>query len=304
MRVLVADKVEEALINRLEGRFQVDYFPGISRDDLIGIIGEYDVLVVRSRTKVDKELLDRGKRLKLVARAGVGLDNIDVEYAVGKGIKVVNAPGAPAPSVAELTVGLMISVARRIPNYVQAVKSGEWPKGLYGGVELSGKVLGIVGFGRIGRQVAKIARSLDMDILTYDVVDVSDHAREYGVKVVGLMELLRDSHVITLHVPLTRETYHMLNDETLKMVRDGAIIINTSRGEVIDAAALLRHIDRFWGVGLDVLEHEPPKTEEERELLRHPKVIVTPHVGSETREAQLRIAEELAERIVEEVGRP
>lgn len=301
MRVLVADKVEDLLVERLRERLDVDYLPGISRDDLINIIGNYDILIVRGRTRVDRELLDRGERIRLVARAGVGLDNIDVEYAVSKGIKIVNAPVAPAPSVAELTIGLMISVARRIPVYVQAVKSGEWPKGLYGGIELSGKVLGVIGFGRIGRQVASIARAMGMTVLAYDIADVSLYAKDHDVKVVELNELLMNSHVISLHVPLTRETYRMLNDETLRIVRDGAIIVNTSRGEVIDSAALLKHIDRLWGVGLDVLEHEPPKTEEERALLKHPKVFVTPHIGSETREAQMRIAEELATRILEEI---
>ncbi len=300
MRVLVADKVEDILVERLKEKFHVDYLPDISRNDLIKIISDYDILIVRGRTKVDRELLDKGKRIRLVARAGVGLDNIDVEYAVSKGIKIVNAPAAPTPSVAELAIGLMITVARRIPIYVQAVKSGEWPKGLYGGMELSGKVLGVIGFGRIGRHVAGIARAMGMTVLTYDVADVSKYAQDYGVRVVELDELLMSSHVISLHVPLTRETYHMMNDETLRIVRDGAIIVNTSRGEVIDAAALLKHIDRLWGVGLDVLEHEPPKTEEERALLRHPKVFITPHIGSETREAQLRIAEELAMRVIEE----
>jgi len=259
--------------------------------------------VVRSRTRVDKELLNAGRRLRLVARAGVGLDNIDVEYALSKGVGVVNTPNSPARSVGELTIGLMISVARLIPRQDQLVKSGEWPKGRYLGVELFGKTLGVVGFGRIGRYVAKIAKCMGMRVIAYDIADVSKYAEELGVELVDFETLFRTSDVISLHVPLTPRTYHMVNDDALKLVKDGAMLINTSRGEVIDTRALLNHLDRLWGVGLDVLEHEPPRTEYDVKLVRHEKVVVTPHIGSETFEAQERIAHELVENIVEALER-
>jgi len=282
---------------------RADVRPGIAREELLKVVGDYDILIFRGRLKIDKEVIDAGRNLKILARYGVGLDNVDIEYAVKRGISVVNAPNAPARSVAELTIGLMFAVARRIPLLSSKVKAGEWPKGKYVGIELFGKTLGVVGFGRIGKAVAQAARGLGMDILAYDVIDVKDEVEKIGGRQVSLEELLRRSDVISLHVPLTPATYRLLNDERLALVKDGAIIVNTSRGEVIDHEALLKHLDRLWGVGLDVLPEEPPRSETLRQLISHEKVVVTPHVGSETFEAMRRLAEELADNIEEVVKR-
>jgi len=304
MSALIADAVDPLIVERLKKMgIRADVRPGISREELLKVVGDYNILIFRGRLKIDKEVIDAGRNLKILARYGVGLDNVDVEYAVKRGISVVNAPNAPARSVAELTIGLVFAVARRIPLLSSKVKAGEWPKGKYVGIELFGKTLGVVGLGRIGKAVAQAARGLGMDILAYDVIDVKDEVEKIGGRQVSLEELLRRSDVISLHVPLTPATYRLLNDERLALVKDGAIIVNTSRGEVIDHEALLKHLDRLWGVGLDVLPEEPPKSETLLQLISHEKVVVTPHVGSETFEAMRRLAEELADNIEEVVKR-
>ncbi|MEZ0248294.1 MAG: D-2-hydroxyacid dehydrogenase [Thermoproteus sp.] len=304
MRVLVADQTSEKLIERLRGGgLEVDYKPGVPREELLKAIEGYEILIVRSRTKVDKEVIDRGTRLKIVARYGVGLDNIAVEYAIKRGIAVVNAPNAPTRSAAELALGLMLALARRIPLLVGEVKTGGWPKGKYVGRELYGKTLGVVGFGRIGRTVAQYATALGMRVIASDVIDVSAEAAKMGAAQVPLERLLAESDVVSLHVPLTPSTYKLLDDDRLSLLKDGAMLVNTSRGEVIDVDALLKHIDRLWGVALDVLPEEPPKSEKLLKLLAHEKVIATPHVGSETQEAYDRLAEELALNILEAVKR-
>lgn len=304
MRVLVADQTSDKLLERLRGGgLEVDYRPGIPRDELLKVVEGYEVLVVRSRTKVNREVIDRGTRLKVVARYGVGLDNIEVDYAIKRGIAVINAPNAPTRSAAELTIGLMIALARRIPVLDREVKAGGWPKGKYVGRELYGKRLGVVGFGRIGRTVAQYAAALGMEVVASDVIDVSAEAAKIGARQVPLERLLAESDVVTLHVPLTPGTYRLMDDARLSLLRDGAMLINTSRGEVVDVDALARHIDRLWGVALDVLPEEPPRSERLLRLLSHEKVIATPHVGSETYEAYDRLAEELALNILEAVKR-
>jgi D-3-phosphoglycerate dehydrogenase len=304
MRALVIDSVDPLLKERLEKMgVTVDMRPGIPREELLRIVGNYDILVFRGRLKIDREVIDAGSSLRVLARYGVGLDNVDVEYAVKRGVAVVSAPNAPAQSVAELAIGLMVAVARRIPLLSERVKRGEWPKGRYIGVELSGRTLGVIGFGRIGRRVAQIARGIGMRILAHDIIDVSTDVKKLGGEQVPLETVLRESDVISLHVPLTPDTYKLLNAERLALVRDNAIIVNTSRGEVVDYEALLKHIDRLWGVGLDVLPEEPPRSQYLRQLLAHEKVVVTPHVGSETYEAMRRLAEELAMNIEEVVAR-
>nr|WP_244403870.1 D-2-hydroxyacid dehydrogenase [Pyrolobus fumarii] len=306
MKVLVTDPVDKLLLGILEKHgLQVDYRPGVPREELLKIIGDYDILVVRSRTKVDREVIDRGEKLKVIARAGVGLDNIDVQHAIEKGIKVVNAPGAAAQSVAELTIGLLIAAARFFKAHIVSLERREWSKGRWTGVELSGKTLGVIGFGRIGYRVAKIARGLGMRVLAYDVVDASDRAREIGAEFTRDLDVvLRESDAITLHVPLTKETYHLIDRDALEKMKDGVIIVNTSRGPVIDTKALLEYLEsgKVFAAALDVLEHEPPKEEWEWRLVHHPRVIVTPHIGAETREAKRRVAEETAYAILEALG--
>jgi D-3-phosphoglycerate dehydrogenase len=304
MSALIVDNVDPLIKERLERiGIKVNLRPGISKEELVKIVKDYNILIFRGRLKIDKEVIDAGTNLKILARYGVGLDNVDVEYAVKKGIAVVSAPRAPTQSVAELTLGLMLAVARRIPLLDIKVKGGEWPKGKYIGIELGGKTLGVMGFGRIGKAVAHMARGIGMRILATDVIDVSADVEKIGGKQVPLEQLLKESDVVSIHVSLTPETYRLLNAERLALLKDNAILINTSRGEVIDHEALLQHLDRLWGVGLDVLPEEPPKNPQLRKLVTHEKVVVTPHVGSETYEAMRRLAEELASNIEEVVSR-
>lgn len=279
----------------------VDYRPGISKEQLLDIIEGYDILVFRGRLRVNREIIDAGPNLTVLARYGVGLDNVDVNYALERGIAVVNAPNASCTSVAELTIGLLLSVYRNIYVLVDMVKRGEWPKGRFIGRELHGKNLGVVGFGRIGSKVAEYARALGMNILAYDVRDISREAERTGAARADLETLLENSDAVTIHVQLTPLTHHMLNNRTLSMIADNAVIVNTSRGEVIDTKALLDHLDRLGGVALDVLEQEPPGDEIYKRLIGHPKVIVTPHVGAETAEAMERIADELLQNILEAI---
>uniref|UniRef100_A0A7C4FFH2 3-phosphoglycerate dehydrogenase n=1 Tax=Ignisphaera aggregans TaxID=334771 RepID=A0A7C4FFH2_9CREN len=302
-RVLVVDRVSQKFLSSLDSnRFEVCYRPGIPLEELLNIVQDYHVLVFRGRLKIGKEVIDRGANLKVLARYGIGLDNVDVEYAVKKGIAVVNAPKASAISVAELTLALMLIVFRRLYSFIHEVKGGGWPKGKYLGRELYGKSIGIIGFGKIGSRVAHYANALGMRVLVYDVRDVSQEVAKLGGKQVEFEKLLNEADAISLHVPLTPLTWHMINDRTLSLIRDGGVLVNTSRGEVVDTHALLKHVDRLGGVALDVLEQEPPRDEHLWKLITHPKVIVTPHIGAETEEALDRIAEELARNIMEAVN--
>jgi D-3-phosphoglycerate dehydrogenase len=256
---------------------------------------------VRSRTRVDAEVIGAGARgrLRVIARAGVGLDNIDVEAARRHGILVVNAAEAPVESVAELTVGLMIAAARRVVELNGKLREGVWAKEY--GFELYGKTLLIVGFGRIGRRVAQLTRALGMRVLAYDVVDVSEHAARLGVKVIdNLCEGLAEADVVSLHVPLTRDTWHMINSKTLRCFKRGTILVNTARGAVVDTEAVLAALEdgTLYAYAADVLEHEPPG-ELEMKLVRHPRAIITPHIGSQTFEAQERIARVIAEKLAD-----
>jgi len=298
---LITDTVDEELISELVSRgLDVDYRPGIRRDELLQIVQNYDVLIVRSRTKVDKEVIDRARKLRIIARAGVGLDNIDVEYARNRGIQVINTPEGPTESVAELTIGLMIAAARYITTFDRLVKEGKWPKGKYVGFELQGKTLGIIGLGRIGSRVAEIAKVIGMHIIAYDVADVKERAEKLGIDLARTLdEMLPKCDVVTLHVPLTKTTYRMISKREFDLMKDGVIFINTSRGEIVDTKALLEALKsgKIGVAALDVLENEPPREEWELELVRHPRVIVTPHIGSETYEARRRIAKLLADKV-------
>ena len=300
IRVLITDKVHQSLIEMLEKNgFRVDYKPGIEASKLMKIIGEYDAIVVRSRTKVTREIIEAAKKLKLIARAGIGLDNIDLVAAREKGIEVVNAPEGSTESVAELTIGLMIAAARRIMELNLELRQGRWVKDY--GIELFGKNLFIIGFGRIGRRVAELASILGMNIYVYDVVDVTAYAKKLRANVVRSIEQgLSIADVVTLHVPLTEDTYHMINFNTIKMFKRGAILVNTARGAVVDCEAVLWGLEDgiLYAYAADVLENEPPKTVCEQKLIQHPRVIVTPHIGAQTREAQHRIATIIAEKII------
>jgi len=299
-RVLVCDPICEEGIEKLRrAGFDVDVNPGISAEELRSVVSKYDVLVVRSRTKVTREVLDAGVRLKIVARAGSGTDNIDVKAAEERGVKVLNTPEASAFAVAELTIGLLLSLARRIPSADRLMKEGKWAKKEFCGWELRGKVLGVVGLGNIGEKVAKIAKALGMKILiTKRTPPPSELLKELEAEFVPLQDLLKRSDVVTLHIPLTPKTYHFIGEKEIELMKDGAFLINTSRGAVVDEKALLRALQsgKLGGAALDVYKVEPP---EDYTLMKLPNVVCTPHIGAQTAEAQKAAATLIAEKIIE-----
>ncbi len=302
MKVLIADEVDQECPSRLKAAgFDVKEWYGISQDDLKKVISDYEILVVRSRTKVTKEIIDLGKSLKMIARVGVGLDTIDVEAAQAKGIKVINTPQMSTVAVAELTISLMLNLLRGTHKAIESMKKGLWEKKHFYGNELHGKVLGIVGFGRIGRAVAERAHAFGMKILVYDLFVDNEVLSKLGASRAGsLEELLSGSDIVTLHVTLTPETRHMINARTLSLMRRGSYLINTSRGEVVNTKDLLEAVKsgQIAGAALDVYENEPPREPWERELISLPNVIATPHIGAQTREAQVAGAIAVAENII------
>lgn len=266
------------------------------REDLLREIERFEAVVVRSRTKIDAEVIERGKKLRVIARAGVGVDNIDVKEAEKRGIKVICAPEAPIASVAELTISLMLALARKLNIAFQTTREGKWEK--IEGFELRGKTVGILGFGRIGKEVAKLSKCIGMNVIAYDIREEAFDGESYVVKAESLEELLRSSDFLTIHLPLTEETRKLIGREEFSKMKTGAYLINTSRGAIVDQEALFEALrsGKLSGAALDVLEREPPG-ELEMKLLSLPNVIATPHIGSQTVEAQRRIAAEIAEKI-------
>lgn len=299
MKVLVAAPLHEKAIDVLKNAgLEVLYEEYPSQERLIELVGDVEAIIVRSKPKVTKEVIDAAPKLKVIGRAGVGLDNVDVAYAKEKGIEVVNSPGASSRSVAELAIALTFNVARKVAFADRKMREGVWAKKQAMGMELEGKTIGIVGFGRIGYEVAKIARALGMRVLLYDPYPNEEKVKEVGGKFVELEELLKESDVVTLHVPLIDATYHLINEERLKLMKPTAILINAARGAVVDTDALVRALEEGWiaGAGLDVFEEEP--LPESHPLTRLDNVVLTPHIGASTVEAQVRAGVEVAEKVV------
>ncbi|MCD6552308.1 hydroxypyruvate reductase [Thermotoga sp.] len=273
----------------------------LEKEELLRAIPEIDVLVVRSATKVTADVIEAGKNLKIIARAGIGLDNIDIQKAKERGIKILNTPGASAPSVAELAIGLMLACARHIARATISLKESKWEKKMLKGKELLGKTLGLIGFGNIGQEVAKRALGFGMKIIAYDP---ARPRTDLPVEYVDLDTLLKESDFISLHVPLTESTKHIINKETISKMKDGVIIVNTSRGGTIDEEALYKALvsGKVYAAGLDVFEVEPPTDELRKKLLSLDNVVVTPHIGASTAEAQKRVGKELVEKIFKELG--
>jgi D-3-phosphoglycerate dehydrogenase len=291
LQILITDPMNEYMLKILKEKgFKVAYNPDIQREELLKIIENYDVIVVRSRTKVDKNVIEKGKKLKIIARAGIGLDNIDTDEAENRGIKVVYAPGASTDSAVELTIGLMVAGARNFYTSMNLAKSGIFKK--ISGVELAGKTLGIIGFGRIGTKVGIIAKAMGMKVLAYDVIDIRKRAEEIGVANVSLDELLKNSDVISIHVTVGKDAKPIIGSNEFEKMKDGVIIVNTSRAVAIDGKALLQYINKnkVLAYAADVFWHEPPKEEWEMELLKHERVTITTHIGAQTKEAQYRVA--------------
>ncbi|HVM57492.1 MAG TPA: phosphoglycerate dehydrogenase [Gaiellaceae bacterium] len=292
-RVLVRESISDAGVDLLRSRFDVD----VDADsELADIIDRYDAIVVRSATKLTADLIDRAERLKVIGRAGVGIDNVDVDAATRRGIVVANAPESTVVSAAEHTVGLLVALARNIPQAHAALKQGRWERKAYGGVELAGKTLGVLGFGRIGQQVARRALGLGMRVVAYDPFVADERFRELGVEQVATPEDVYDgADFVTLHLPLTNETRGSIDAAALARMRDGVRIVNAARGELVDEAALADALrsGKVAGAALDVFSAEPYSGP----LLELDNVVVTPHLAASTGEAQDRAGVIVAEQV-------
>jgi len=278
---------------------KVTYEPDITPEQIAEKIGNFEVVVVRSRTKMTRELIAKADKCKIIARVGIGLDNIDQESAKEKNIRVINAVEGAITAVAELVIGLMLSMAREIPRADREIRNGNWIKKELMGSELKGKYLGIVGLGNIGKRLGRLARALNMNIIGYDVIPIDDEfSKEVGLMKADLDTLLTSADYVSFHVPLLDSTHHMINAEKLKMMKNTARIINTSRGGVIDEEALYNSLNdgSLAGAALDVFEVEPAT---ENKLITLPNFIATPHIGAQTKEAQLLAANIIAEKIIQ-----
>ncbi len=297
MKVLVSDALSDEGLSKLKEHSEVDLKPNITPDELVAEIGAYDALVVRSRSKVTAEVIEAGKKLKVIGRAGVGVDNIDVDKATEKGIIVLNAPHGNTISTAEHAFAMLISLARNIALADSSVKKGEWNRSAFTGVELNKKTLGIVGMGRIGTEVAKRARAMGMKIITYDPYVSAEQAEKVGVEMVLFEDLLKEADFITLHLPMGSSTHHLIGEKELSMMKPGVRIINCARGGLVDEDALFKALQegKVAGAALDVFEEEPPVN---CDLLKLDNVIVTPHLGALTREAQTNVALQVAEQVI------
>ncbi len=297
IKILVSDPLSEEGLKILKEvkEFQVDVKTNLKPEQLEEIIKDYDALLVRSATKVNKDVIDAAARLKIIGRAGVGLDNVDLDAATQKGIIVMNTPGGNTISTAEHAVSMILALSRNIPQASASTKKGEWKRSKFMGVELYAKVLGIIGFGRIGKEVAKRALSFGMRILVYDPFLSRDVAESLGIEVVELKELFQQADYITVHTPMTDETKHMISDKQFALMKKGVRIINCARGGIVDEVALVNALKegKVAGAALDVFEKEPIAPE--NELLSLDNVIVTPHLGASTEEAQVNVAIEVAE---------
>jgi D-3-phosphoglycerate dehydrogenase / 2-oxoglutarate reductase len=292
VKVLVRETIADAGLELLRAKFDVDVD---LESPLEEILGDYDALVVRSATKVTAAVIASGTRLKVIGRAGVGVDNVDVDAATRRGIVVANAPESNIVSAAEHTIGLLVALARNIPQAHAALIAGRWERSKWGGVELADKVLGVLGFGRIGRQVARRALGLQMKVLAYDPFVSVERFRELGVESASFAEVLARSDFLTVHLPLTDETRGAIDAATIGKMRDGVRIVNAARGELIDEGALVAALEsgKVAGAAIDVFTHEPYSGP----LLKAPNVVVTPHLAASTEEAQDRAGVIVAEQV-------
>jgi D-3-phosphoglycerate dehydrogenase len=291
-RILVREAIADAGVELLRAKFDVDVE---TEAPIASIIGDYDALIVRSATKVDAELIGLASKLKVIGRAGVGVDNVDVDAATRRGIVVANAPESNVVSAAEHTIGLLLALARNIPQAHSALVAGRWERSKWGGVELADKVLGVLGFGRIGRQVARRALGLQMKVVAYDPFVASERFRELGVESCTFDEVLARADFLTLHLPLTDETRGAIDADAISKMRDGVRLVNAARGDLVDDDALVAALEsgKIAGAAIDVFVPEPY----DGPLLRAPNVVVTPHLAASTDEAQDRAGVIVAEQV-------
>lgn len=304
-KVLVCDGISEegAKILKNSKKIEAVIKNKISREELLSIVGDFHALAVRSATKVDKEVIEKGVNLKVIGRAGIGVDNIDVPSATKKGIVVMNTPGGNTITTAEHTIALMMALTRHIPQATQSVKSGKWEKSKFMGRELYNKTLGIIGLGNIGSIVADRAKGLKMNVIAYDPYLTEELAAKKGVELVSLDELYERSHYITIHVPLLEETRNMINKETIAKMRNGVFIINCARGGLVNEKDLYEALlsKKVAGAAFDVFEKEP--VDPSNPLLTLDNFICTPHLGASTEEAQINVSIAVAEQIVDYLER-
>ncbi|MCJ2512348.1 MAG: hypothetical protein KAS60_01250 [Thermoplasmata archaeon] len=300
MKILVNDAIAEEAIDLLKAKHEVDVME-YGAIELLVNIGRYDAIIVRSRTKVTEDVIQKGENLKVIGRAGVGVDNIDVEAATARKIPVVFSPRGSTVSVAELAMGHMISLARKLVFSDRSIRAGKWEKKKYRGTELQGKVLGLVGAGRIGAEVAKRAKAFGMSVLAFDPYLSREIADEIGVELVELPRLLKEADFVSVHAILTPETKGLIGKEELDTMKQTVFLVNCARGGIIDEAALADALegDRIAGAALDVFENEPPR---DSPLLRLENIHLTPHLGASTTEAQVRAGSIVAEQVLKVLG--
>lgn len=298
-KVLVSDTLSDdglALLQNAEG-IDCVYKPGLDEDELAAAIKGFDALVIRSGSKVTAKVIAAADQLKIIGRAGIGVDNVDIKEASRRGVIVMNTPTGNATTTAEHALALLFSLARKIPFAASAMKQGKWEKKAASGTELSGKTLGVIGLGNIGRIVANRAQGLQMKVVGYDPVMTKERAAELGIELLSLDELFRRADAITVHTPLTPETKGLVNDAAVDKMKKGVLLVNAARGGIFEDEALLRGLEsgKIGGVAVDVFVEEPPGV---TDLIKHPLVVATPHLGASTKEAQLRVALEIAEQVV------
>ena len=297
-KVLVSDPIDQAGIDILSQVAQVDQRPGLSPEELVSVIGDYDGLMIRSGTQVTAEVIAAASRLKIIGRAGVGVDNVDVPAATQRGVLVVDSPEGNTIAAAEHALAMMLSISRHVPQAHAGMRVGKWDRKKYVGNELYKKTLGVVGLGKIGSHVAKVARAMGMEVIAYDPFIAADRAQQMQVRLTDLAELFRSADYVTLHIPRTKDTENLVNAELLRTMKPSARIVNCARGGVVDEAAIAEAIDKgvIAGAGLDVFASEPLSEDSPLRAVER-GLVLTPHLGASTEEAQENVATDVAEQI-------
>jgi D-3-phosphoglycerate dehydrogenase len=302
MKIIVTDEVAREGLTLLEQdpRIQLDIRLGLKKEELLAIIGEYDGIITRSGTTVNKELLDAGKKIRIVARAGVGIDNVDVDYASSRGVIVVNAPFGNTNSAAEHTMALLLSVCRNVTKANESLKSGQWKRAPFTGVELKGKTAGVIGLGKVGGRVATRLKAFECEVMSCDPYIAAKRAHDLGVKLVTHDEIYKNCDIITVHTPLNDETRNMIGEREIAMMKDGVILLNVARGGIVNEDALLNALKsgKVALAAIDVYSEEPPASETLKALIGQERLIVTPHLGANTFEAQVNVAVDVSKEIL------
>ncbi len=309
MKVIVTDEISEKglLLLQQDPRIDLDVRLGLSKAELYAAIGDYEAIITRSGTQVDAELLSHAHKLKMIARAGVGIDNVDVPAASERGIIVVNAPFGNTNSAAEHTMAILLAMCRNVPDANTSLKSGQWRRAPFTGHELKHKTLGIIGLGKVGGRVALRARAFEMEVLVYDPYISEKRASDFGTRLVTLEELVARADVISVHTPLNEDTQDLITARHFEQMKDGVLIVNCARGGIINEAAMLAALDngKVAGAAFDVWSEEPPKDETLKRLIAHPRMVVTPHLGANTFEAQTNVAIDVSRDILNLIeGKP